>query len=118
MSPAMQKLRKSLDQAKARHPAHPSAAAATQPVVGFDVIEMLFAAMVGQDAEIRRLKGEKVISDEKAASAPGSDSPVEHAAPDSDAYVGRIESPASPPVYTLKQALSPHPQKPALDETV
>ncbi len=116
MSPAMQKLRKSLDQAKSRHAAPASAdAAGAHHQVGFDVIELLFTALVAQDSEIRRLRGGKSSAEDNTAISSAPD--PNHPAANSDAYVGHIEAPAQPPVYTLKQALTPHGQKPGVDET-
>jgi hypothetical protein len=106
MSPALQKLRKDLDHAKARQ-AQPGAAV-VQPPVGFDVIELLFAALAAQDVEIQRLKAQGRVE------AGGSDAATQAVATagrvdlTSDAYVGHTESPANPAVYQAKKPKPAH----------
>ncbi len=101
MSPALQKLRKELDQAKARYLNQPP-----QPV-GMDVIENLYAALVAQDAEIRKLKGEQ----DSDRATPDAAASVQNLLPAShtDSYVGPTEGSINSPVYNLKSLKPPHP---------
>ncbi len=105
----MQKLRKDLDHAKAKQ----SAAGATGPhiAVGFDVIELLYAAITAQEIEIRKLRGQQSAGESAVAS-----SPVSTIEAGADAYMGHIENPADSAVYHLKKpkpmASAPPPEEP------
>jgi len=105
MSPALQKLRKDLDNAKAHQSkkAGGDGASGPQGSVGFDVIELLFTAIAAQDAEIRRLKAEKA-ADNQPATDPSHDSTTGTGVAHVDTYVGHTEIPENSPVYSVKNA--------------
>jgi hypothetical protein len=69
---------------------------------------MLFAAIVTQDAEIRKLKAGRVVADaDPGASRPASaESPPVEA--NADAYVGHTEANVNSPVYNVKSFKPPH----------
>lgn len=104
MSPTLQKLRKDLDHAMARH-ALPGAA--VQQPVGFDVIELLFVVIAAQDVEIRRLGGGIAGASDSGIANLG----VSPARSDADAYMGHTESPAMSVVYQAKKP-RPHAEPP------
>jgi hypothetical protein len=105
MSSALQKLRKELDHAKARYTKQAASGVVAGPngPVGLDVIEQMYTALASQDAEIRRLKGERA----PLAETGGSPSPTFSTEPavldlHTDAYVGHTASPAAAPIYTAR----------------
>ena len=109
MSPALQKLRKDLDQAKARSKGADAAATGGHSnSVGFDVMDMLFSALVAQDAEIRHLKAERntgeVVS-EKSEPTTGGCSSVRAK---TDAYIGHTEANLTSLVYSVKHIKPAH----------
>ena len=112
MSPALQKLRKDLDHAKARH-ALPGATA--QNPVGFDVIEMLFTAIAAQDVEIRRLKALGHADAGTVEATPHASSVGSTLDVTTDAYVGHTEAPANSVVYQAKKPKPPHVEPPVAD---
>jgi len=113
MSPALQKLRKDLDHAKARH-ALPGAATVQHPV-GFDVIELLFAAIAAQDVDIQRLKAQGRVDAGNADAALPAAVAAGRLDATSDAYVGHTESPANAVVYQAKKPKPPHVEPPQAD---
>jgi hypothetical protein len=112
MSPALQKLRKDLDHAKARH-ALPGAPA--QNPVGFDVIDLLFSAIAAQDVELRRLKAQGHTDAGGVDATPHTGSVGSTLDVTTDAYVGHIEAPANSVVYQAKKPKPPHVEPPVAD---
>jgi hypothetical protein len=111
MSPALQKLRKDLDHAKARHskPADAEHLSGHGAWVGFDIIEMLFAALVAQDAEIRKLKSQASLGEPSVDASASSDSKPVAATGPVDSYVAHSDPPEHSPIYSPK-----HPKPPAV----
>ena len=113
MSPALQKLRKDLDVVKGRYFKQASSAVVAGPKgpVEWDVVEMLYTAVAALDVEIRKLKGEKAVSGEHTVAA---SAPMDTAAPaaNADAYVGHIDVPEHPPIYSMKKPKASPPQEP------
>jgi hypothetical protein len=92
----MQKLRRDLDHARAKQSA--AGASVQHVVVGFDVIELLYAVIAAQDIELRKLRGQQSAG-ESAAASPS----MAAIDPGADAYVGHIENPGDSAVYHLKK---------------